>query len=133
MIDVSCALVLNDLEQVLAVRRGPAQSMPGCWELPGGKLEPGESAADSLVRELREELGITVTVQAALPPVEHAYPAFSIRLHPFVVRISDGTPVLTEHDALRWLHPADFPGLDWAAADVPVWRGYLAGQGFFTP
>jgi 8-oxo-dGTP diphosphatase len=112
--------------RVLACRRGPSMSMAGKWEFPGGKLEPGEDAPAALVRELREELGVEVEVGAALTSVGHDYGTLAIRLLPFRCRIGAGVPVAHEHDRLCWVTADECGGLEWAAADVPIMREWVA-------
>jgi 8-oxo-dGTP diphosphatase len=88
-IHVACAII----EQgglVLAARRGEAMSMPLSWEFPGGKIEAGETPRQCLRRELMEELGIAISVGAALEPVTHDYPSFTVTLYPFVCAMEGG-------------------------------------------
>lgn len=100
----------------LVARRGATQRDGGKWEFPGGKVEAGETGQEALVRELNEELGVTIAVGALLGRGEAA----DVVLDVYVATIVDGEPRVTEHDALRWLGPDDLFVLDWADADVPV-------------
>lgn len=104
-------------------------AMPYKWELPGGKIDPGESAEQCLRREIFEELGIRIVIDGRLPAVTHDYPTFRITLHPFMACIETGEIVLHEHAAMIWLPPEKLPTLDWAEADLPVIRTYLAQCG----
>lgn len=125
MLEVSCAVILRSDGMVLAALRGPAMRLPGLWEFPGGKIEPGESSDAALVREIREELGVTIRARRSLPPVDHQYPDFSIRLYPWICEITDGVPEPVEHAEIRWLDAAALPALDWAPADLPVLESLL--------
>lgn len=130
MINVVCAVVCDEQGRVMACRRGPGQSMAGKWEFPGGKVEPGEGEVAALQRELREELSCELEVGRRMLPVEHRYPDFGIRLIPYHCRrIDAGACQLHEHDALRWVTLDQLAELDWADADVPVWRQLLAAAG----
>ena len=122
---VSCAIVEGDEGSILAAQRGGEGRMAGKWEFPGGKIDPGETAEESLHREMLEEMGVGVTILDALPPVLHDYGFLAVELHPFVVRIASGTITLHEHRAVRWGTPSDLLSLDWAEADIPVIRSYL--------
>jgi len=123
-IHVTCAIIERD-GLVLAARRSAMMSMPHKWELPGGKIDPGESPEQCLRREILEELGIRIVIGGSLPAVTHDYPTFRITLHPFVAAVETGEIVLHEHAAMAWLPPARLHTLDWAEADVPVIRSYL--------
>ncbi|KJR97171.1 MAG: NUDIX hydrolase [Desulfobulbaceae bacterium BRH_c16a] len=123
-IDVSCAIIEQD-GQVLAAQRGEAMNMPLKWEFPGGKVEPHESAATCLRREIREELGVDIRIITALPPSEWSYPDFTITLYPFVCHLESGMLRLAEHRAVCWLSPEKLPTLDWAEADEPVLQDYF--------
>ena len=130
ILHVACALIERD-GRVLSVQRSAAMSLPLKWEFPGGKIEPGEDAADCLRREVREELGVEVEIGDSLPAAAHDYPAFSVVLYPLRCRITSGEPTLHEHAAARWLSPADLFTVDWAEADLPIldtWRA-LTGSG----
>lgn len=122
--DVSCAIIERD-GLVLAARRSESMSMPLKWEFPGGKLRPHENAADCLIREIEEELGVDIRILYALPPSDWQYPTFAITLHPFVCAMDAGEIRLAEHKAITWVKPGDLPALDWADADVLVVRSYL--------
>jgi len=122
---VACAIIENR-GLVLAAQRSAAMSLPLKWEFPGGKIKGGESAEACLHRELKEELGIAVSVREALSPATHSYPTFTVTLHPFRCAIESGALTLHEHAALRWLRPGELLTLDWAAADLPIIAEYLA-------
>lgn len=124
-LQVACAIIeQNGL--ILAARRSAAMSLPLKWEFPGGKLEAGETPEQALVREVNEELGISVTITAALTSTTHRYPDFTVTLYPFICSWNGGTLTLYEHDALRWLTAEQMSGLDWAAADQPIISEYRA-------
>lgn len=108
-------------------------NMPLKWEFPGGKIDPGESAEQCLRRELVEEMGIHVYVGKSLPAHTHHYPTFTVTLYPFVCIIESGVIVLHEHAAAVWLSPDELHTLDWAEADLPVIKSYLAETGILLP
>lgn len=105
---------------VYCVQRGPEGSLPGMWEFPGGKVEPGEDAATALLREIWEELLCRVEVGDKVTTTAYEYDFGTVRLTTFYCELSDGEPALTEHAAERWLRPDQLKGLEWAAADVPA-------------
>lgn len=118
-IQVACAVIQKD-GLILATQRSSSMSLPLKWEFPGGKLEEGESLEECLVRELQEELGITVRVGQRLEPVTYCYPAFTVTLYPFFCDQLQGTMVLHEHSNACWLAPHELSTLDWAEADWPL-------------
>jgi len=123
-LQVACAIIEHD-GKVLAAQRSERMSLPLKWEFPGGKINEQEAPEACLVREVMEELGLTVAIDIALPKACHAYSDFSVTLHPFICTIAAGTPALHEHKSIKWLPPADLLSLDWAAADLPVIAAYL--------
>jgi 8-oxo-dGTP diphosphatase len=131
MIEVACAVIIRDDGRVLVTQRSSQMKLPLKMEFPGGKIEPGETAEACLIREIFEELEVDIAVVAMLPANEHDYPDFSIRLHPFVCRITGGSILLKEHAAYFWLGENELIDQDWAAADIPVVRNYLDYQGNF--
>ncbi|GGB22366.1 NUDIX hydrolase [Sphingomonas metalli] len=126
MKQVAAAILERD-GTVLVARRAEGQAMAGAWEFPGGKLEPGETPADCMVRELREELGIAVAAGEELTRVVHRYPGGAIELIAIRATWLSGEIGLTVHDAVRWVAPADLAALDLLPADVPVARRLAEG------
>lgn len=122
---VACAIIEQD-GRVLAAQRSAAMTLPLKWEFPGGKIEAGESPEECLIRELMEELGVTVLVGTALPRTTHGYPDFTVTLYPFTCRLSGGIITPHEHHALQWIEPQRMEELDWAAADLPIINSYRA-------
>lgn len=119
MIPVVCAVIQKN-GMVLCALRSQYMKMPLKWEFPGGKVEKGESPEESLIREIHEELGISIQVLRPFTTVSHAYPDFSIQLIPFSCTIREGLPQAREHAELRWVHLSKLKELDWAEADLPL-------------
>jgi 8-oxo-dGTP diphosphatase len=121
---VGAAIVCDG--RVLAARRTKPSAAAGRWEFPGGKLEPGESPEQALVREVAEELGVAVAVTGWLDgeaPIGSAHV-----LTVAVTTLVDGDPDPTEHDELRWLSAAELGDVDWLEPDrpfLPELRGIL--------
>jgi len=128
-IHVTCAII-ERRGLVLATQRSAAMSPPLKWEFPGGKIRRGETAEECLHREIREELGVSISVESALQPATHEYPSVTVTLYPFVCVIADGEIELHEHADMIWLPPEKLAGLDWAAADLPVLAAYCRRGGF---
>lgn len=126
-LNVACAIIERS-DLVLATQRSAAMTLPLKWEFPGGKIDPGETPDECLRREIMEELGVRVCVGRMLATATHNYPDFAVTLHPFVCTIDAGEIVLHEHVALAWLPPEELLSLDWAEADLPIIREYLAGN-----
>jgi len=127
MLNVACAIVMNG-ENVLICQRSERMSLPLKWEFPGGKVEPDEDDAIAIVREIKEELHLDIEVLKRLVPVEHRYPAFRIRLIPFLAYVTGGKLRLEEHRDAKWVPVTELGGYDWAPADVPVVE-WLTAQG----
>jgi 8-oxo-dGTP diphosphatase len=124
MLEVVAAVVERD-GRVLIGRRRPAQSHPLQWEFPGGKVEPGESLAQALERELEEELGIREAAGEEIARYEYTYPGKQpIRLIFFRVDSFDGEPRNLIFDDLRWEPRASLPNFDFVAGDLPFLRGF---------
>ncbi len=122
---VSCAIIEHE-GKVLAARRNRNTHNAGKWEFPGGKIEHGETASQCLIREIEEELSVPVKIIKALPQVLHTYPDKTIRLFPFVCNYPGTTIMAKEHQQTLWFHPEELKQLDWSAADIEVWKYYLA-------
>ncbi len=103
--------------RVLAARRTSPPQAVGRWELPGGKVEPGETPETALVREIGEELGCAIEITGWLAgsvPIGTAY-----TLEVATARLLAGTPTPTEHDLVRWLGPDELDDVDWLEPDRP--------------
>ena len=117
----ACALVDAD-GRVLIAQRPEGKSMAGLWEFPGGKVEPGETPEEALIRELREELGISVK-PACLAPLtfaSHSYEKFHLMMPLYVCRRFEGTPQGREGQALKWVRPRDLRIWPMPPADAPL-------------
>ena len=114
-IEVVAALIFRD-GRVFATQRGYGP-WKDWWEFPGGKMEPGESAPDALVREIKEELSAQIDVGRLLRTVEWDYPEFHLTLHCFVCSLHSGALHLNEHESARWLGADDLDSVRWLPAD----------------
>ncbi|MER5962874.1 (deoxy)nucleoside triphosphate pyrophosphohydrolase [Streptomyces sp. NPDC002057] len=116
---VVVAGALYDRGRLLAARRSAPVELAGRWELPGGKLEPGESPEEALVRELREELGVEVEPGERIPGEWPLKPGYVLRV--WTARLLSGEPrPLEDHDALRWLARSELDSVDWLDQDRPA-------------
>jgi 8-oxo-dGTP diphosphatase len=120
-IRVTAAVIRRD-GAVLLARRSESQTRPLLWEFPGGKVEPGESDRDCLVRELHEELGIDTSVEELIGVYAHAYPDIHIDLAVYEVELLKGDPHPNEHRELAWAAADTLADYDLAAADIPAAR-----------
>ena len=118
MIVVATALVRDG--RVLAAQRTRPRELAGRWELPGGGVEPGESEADAVARECREELGADVRATARIGPDLVISDGRLLRVHVAELLPGSPEPAALEHAALRWVGPADLDALDWVEVDRAV-------------
>lgn len=114
------AAVIEENGKVLIGRRKPGRHMGGKWELPGGKIEPGETPEESLARELLEELAIQVRVGEFLCNAFYDGDGVSLELLVYRVQRLEGEPTLIEHQELRWVEPGELAGFDLADSDRKV-------------
>lgn len=128
MIDVTCAIIRNEENEVLVVQRGEKTDHPFKWEFPGGKLKEGETEEECVIREIREELSMDIVICKRMAPTEYDYGNKQIRLIPFVCDTLDDLPFLTEHVACKWLSPANLKGVDFSEADISIAETYLKGH-----
>ena len=109
----------NDREvRIFATQRGYGDFKDG-WEFPGGKIEPGESPQQALVREIQEELGVLIRVGRLIDIVECDYPEFHLTMHCFLCELAEdaGNLQLREHEGARWLTREELDSVDWLPAD----------------
>lgn len=120
LIPVAAACLINAHGQVLIAQRPPGKIAAGKWEFPGGKIERGETAQQALVRELHEELGVSVQAAQPLIRVRHDYSDRSVLLDTWRVQQWQGTPHAREGQQLAWVAPQDLSDWDLLAADAPI-------------
>lgn len=123
---VTAAVIERDGHYLLC-RRHPNGELPGKWEFPGGKIEPGESEEECLKRELREELSIDVVPRRRLGEVEDELPAGRLRLIAFCADAGRQSPVVLDHEEIAWVAPQELCSYDLAPADVTVAEWVAAG------
>lgn len=117
-IEVVAAIIHQD-GKILATQRGYGDFKDG-WEFPGGKIEPGETAKEAVVREIQEELAVTIIPEKLLTTVECDYPKFHLTMHCFLASVSKGRLSLLEHEAMKWLNKEELDTVSWLPADIEV-------------
>lgn len=117
-IEVVAAIIAHE-NRILATQRGSGEFKDG-WEFPGGKVEPGETPEQAIVREIQEELVVEIAPQKLVTTVEYDYPKFHLTMHCFLSRIVSGKINLLEHEDAKWLAQDELDSVDWLPADVEV-------------
>ena len=121
--------MLEDSEgRILVTRRASAAHQGGLWEFPGGKVEPGETVQQALIRELHEELGVQVLASEFLLSAEHDYGDKVVRLEVYRVTQWKGEATGLEQQPLAWYLPSALRGLHFPAANVPILERLLVDQ-----
>ena len=119
MTDVVAALIWQG-DRFLACQRPANKARALLWEFVGGKVEPGETKEQALIRECREELDIELAVGELFMEVTHEYPDLTVRLSLFNATIASGIPKKLEHNDLRWITISEIDGLDFCPADDEI-------------
>lgn len=117
-VNVVAAVIQKD-DRILATQRGYGE-FRDWWEFPGGKIEQGETPEEALKREILEELRMQVRVEDLLGTIEYDYPDFHLSMQCFRAEIEEGAPVLTEHEAVRWLRKDELDQVRWLPADETI-------------
>ncbi|HAP20771.1 MAG TPA: 8-oxo-dGTP diphosphatase MutT [Lachnospiraceae bacterium] len=113
------AAIIQKGNQVFATQRGYGDFKDG-WEFPGGKIEPGETPEEALVREIKEELDTEISIRKLIYVVEYDYSQFHLTMYCYLCEVLSGQLVLKEHEAARWLTKDTLESVDWLPADVDL-------------
>lgn len=122
---VTCALI-EQFGRVLITQRSETMLQAMLWEFPGGKIEEGETEEACLVREIQEELNLSITPVKRLTPVVQSYGDKTIELIPYICQYNRGAIKLDEHRSYHWVVPQDLANYDWCPADIPIMLEYVA-------
>ena len=126
MTEVVAALIWEGDKFMICQR--PAHKTRGLlWEFVGGKVEPGESREQALIRECREELAVTVAVGEIFMEVVHEYPDLTVKLTLFHAKIAEGVPRKLEHNDIRWIRVEEIPSYDFCPADEEILQRLIKG------
>lgn len=122
-VEVVCAIIVNDKEEVFCTKRGPGRALEGFWEFPGGKVEENETHEETIIREIKEELNSTIKPIKYIGKVEHEYTnlesPFSITMYGYICKLIEGELTLSEHTAKQWVEKNKLKDIDFAEADIP--------------
>ena len=119
MVDVVAALIWDD-DKFMICQRPANKARALLWEFVGGKVEPGETKEQALIRECQEELAITLNVGSVFMEVVHEYPDITVKLTLFNATIAQGTPQKLEHNDIRWITIGEFPEYEFCPEDTEI-------------
>ena len=119
MVEVVAALIW-DGDKFMICQRPANKARALLWEFVGGKVEPGETKTQALIRECQEELAITLSVGEVFMDVVHEYPDITVHLTLFHARIAEGVPQKLEHNDIAWITPEEIPGYAFCPADEEI-------------
>ncbi len=119
---IGIAVIWNQSGQILIDRRKTSGTMGGLWEFPGGKIEAGETVAECIIREIREELAIEIAVGAHLIAIEHTYPNFQLTAIVHHCQHISGIPQPIESEEVRWVNVGDLSQYQFPAANEAIIR-----------
>ena len=119
MVEVVAALIW-DKNKFMICQRSAHKARALLWEFVGGKVEPGETKEQALMRECREELALTISVGEKFMDVTHEYPDLTVHLTLFNAAIAEGVPQMLEHNDIKWITPSEIPNYDFCPADEEI-------------
>ena len=119
MIEVVAALIW-DKDKFMICQRPAHKARALLWEFAGGKVEPGETKEQALIRECQEELAITLSVGNVFMDVVHEYPDITVHLTLFNSTVKEGTPQKLEHNDIQWITPSEIPDYEFCPADEEI-------------
>lgn len=122
-VEVVCAIIVNENNEVFCTKRGPGRALEGFWEFPGGKVENNESHEQTIIREIKEELNSTIKPIRYIGKVDHEYTnldsPFSITMYGYLCKLIEGELTLLEHTAKQWVKQDKLKDIEFAEADIP--------------
>ena len=128
MVEVVAALIWQD-EKFMICQRPVHKARGLLWEFVGGKVEPGETKEQALIRECREELDVTLSVGDVFMDVVHEYPDLTVHLTLFNAIIAEGEPQMLEHNDIQWIEPSEIPNYAFCPADEEILREIITQRG----
>ncbi|MDF2944153.1 MAG: mutator mutT protein domain [Herbinix sp.] len=117
-VEVVAAIIIKG-DQILATKRGYGDFI-NLWEFPGGKIENDETKEEALIREIKEELKVTISIDSFLCTVNYDYPNFHLVMHCFICSITSGELTLVEHKDAKWLTHDTLDSVQWLPADIQI-------------
>ena len=127
-VEVVAALIWDN-DKFMICQRPAHKARALLWEFVGGKVEPGETKEQALVRECLEELAVTLSVGNVFMVVVHEYPDITVHLTLFNATIAEGTPKLLEHNAIAWIKPSEIPLYNFCPADIEILKAISLKRG----
>ena len=118
-IEVAAAIIHDAQGRIFATQRGYGE-WKDYWEFPGGKMEPGETPQQALMREIREELETQIKIEKYVTTIEYDYPTFHLTMHCYWCSLDGAQPTLLEHEAARWLAKDQLTSVNWLPADLSI-------------
>ena len=124
MIEVVAALIWKG-NKFMICQRAANKARGLLWEFVGGKVEPGETKEQALIRECREELAVTLSVGDVFMDVVHEYPDLTVHLTLFNATIAEGEPQKLEHNDIQWITPSEITNYDFCSADIEILKNIM--------
>lgn len=119
IIEVVGAAIIKE-EKVLAMQRSDQMTLPGMWEFPGGKVEADETEQEALIREIKEELNVTINILDYINEASYDYEFGTVQLKVYTAEIISGQITLEEHSDGKWVTADELKNIDWAPVDIPA-------------
>ena len=128
MVEVVAALIWNN-DEFMICQRPAHKARSLLWGFVGGKVEPGETKEQALIRECKEELAVTLSVDEVFMDVVHEYPDITVHLTLLNASIADGIPQKLEHNDIKWITPAEIPNYNFCPADEEILKEIIKRHG----